>query len=119
MRSQQYRLIWIASAFSVLMVSPGWASEVAETQNRQATGGQAEIKQSTSSQEIPGLNEFEQPATTLDEWREQIAQTTIVPITEIRLSVTDVGVEVNLETADGQLSEPSTSVVGNIDGGNS
>ncbi|MUL35004.1 TonB-dependent siderophore receptor [Gloeocapsopsis sp. AAB1 = 1H9] len=113
MQSQQRQLTWIASAFSILIVSPVWASEVAETQNRQAAGGQTEIKQSTSSQEIPALNEIEQPATTLDEWRDQIAQTTTVPITGIRLSVTDVGVEVILETADGQLSEPSTSVVGN------
>ncbi|AFZ33131.1 TonB-dependent siderophore receptor [Gloeocapsa sp. PCC 7428] len=103
MRSQQYQLIWIASAFSILIVSPSWASEAVETQ----------YQDSTSSQEVLALNEFEQPATTLDEWRDQIAQTTIVPITGIRLSATDAGVEVILETADGQLSEPSTSVVDN------
>ncbi|MBE9193653.1 TonB-dependent siderophore receptor [Gloeocapsopsis crepidinum LEGE 06123] len=103
MPSQQYQLIWIASAFSILMVSPSWASEVVKTQH----------KHSMSSLEIPTLNEFAQPATTLDEWHEQIAQTTIVPITGIRLSTTDAGVEVILETAEGQLSEPSTSVVDN------
>ncbi|MES1022913.1 TonB-dependent receptor [Gloeocapsa sp. BRSZ] len=103
MRSQQYQLIWIASAFSILIVSPSWASEAVETQKWQAT----------LSQTLSALNEINQPATTLDEWRDQIAQTTIVPITEIRLSATDAGVEVILETADGQLSEPSTSVVDN------
>lgn len=103
MRSQQYQLIWIASAFSILIVSPSWASEAVETQKWQAT----------LSQTLSALNEINQPATTLDEWRDQIAQTTIVPITGIRLSATDAGVEVILETADGQLSEPSTSVVDN------
>ncbi|OKH28346.1 TonB-dependent receptor [Chroogloeocystis siderophila] len=113
MQSQQYRLIWIASAFSIIIVSPSWASEVKEAESWQEIGEHIELKHSTSPQEIPALNKFEQPATTLDEWRDQIAQTTIVPITGIRLSTVDVGIEVILETADGQLSEPSTSVVNN------
>lgn len=113
MRSQLQRLIWITSALSVLMISPVWASEGEEFQTRQEPGEQAEMKLPVPDHEILSLNEIEQPATTLDEWLDQIAQAAIVQVTDIRLNAIDAEIEVILETSDEQLSEPSTSVVGN------
>lgn len=63
--------------------------------------------------ELTELTESEDPATTLDERLAQMAQAETSQITGVRLNVTDAGVEVVLETANGQLSAPSTSVVGN------
>lgn len=76
----------------------------------------------TSAPEVPRLNELDHPATTLEEWASQlssenqaIAQSSTSPIqiTAIRLNPTSQGLEVILETADGQLRSPITSVVGN------
>lgn len=59
------------------------------------------------------FSELEQPATTVDAWLAQIAQASIAQITGIQLNATNGGIEVILETAEGQLTEPLTSVVGN------
>jgi iron complex outermembrane recepter protein len=59
------------------------------------------------------FSELEQPATTIDAWLAQIAQASIAQITGIQLNATNGGIEVILETAEGQLTEPLTSVVGN------
>jgi iron complex outermembrane receptor protein len=62
--------------------------------------------------DILQLSGLEQPATTVDEWMTQIAQS-LVQIVGVEVNPTDTGVEVILETADGQLATPVTSVVGN------
>jgi iron complex outermembrane receptor protein len=113
MRSQQRQLIWITSVLSFLIVSPVWASEIAAPENQQKTDRQAETNSATLSSEIASVNAIEQPAATVDEWLDQIAQTESITVTGVRLNRTDVGVEIILETAEGQLSEPLTSVVGN------
>ena len=59
--------------------------------------------------EIPHLNELENPATTVGEW---LAQLTI-QITDVQLNPTENGIEIVLETTEGQLPIPSTSVTGN------
>lgn len=113
MRSQQQQSVWITGVLLSLMVSPVWAIEKQEFPNQQETARQIEINSSTLSDEIPLRNPIEQPATTIDEWLDQIAQASIIQITEIRLNAVNIGVEVILETANGQLPESSTSVVGN------
>jgi len=62
--------------------------------------------------EIPHLSEVERLATTVDEWMAQVEQAS-TEITNVRLNSTGNGIEIVLETAEGQLSTPSTSVVGN------
>lgn len=51
-------------------------------------------------------------ATTVDEWMTQIAQAT-VQITGVRVETTEVGLQVVLETAAGELSAPTTRSLGN------
>lgn len=60
----------------------------------------------------PLLSNLDQSATTVDEWMQQIAQS-LVQVTGVQVNPTDTGIEVILETADGQLATPATSVVGN------
>ncbi|NCJ05935.1 TonB-dependent siderophore receptor [Synechococcales cyanobacterium C] len=52
------------------------------------------------------------PATTVTEWMQRIAQS-LTQVTDVQVNPTDTGVEVILETAEGQLAAPITSVVGN------
>ena len=54
----------------------------------------------------------EQPALTVTEWAERIAQA-LVTITDVRVEETEAGLQVVLETADGALTAPTESVVGN------
>ena len=61
---------------------------------------------------IPQLSNIDQPATTVDEWVQQMAQA-VVQVTGVQVNPTGTGVEVILETAEGQLATPVTSVVGN------
>jgi iron complex outermembrane receptor protein len=60
---------------------------------------------------IPQLSTFEQPATTIDEWMSQIAQS-LVQVNDVQVSATEAGLSITL-TATGQLQQPPTSVVGN------
>jgi len=52
-------------------------------------------------------------ATTIEEWLTQIAQSNVVEVTGIRLMNTATGLEVIVETREGEVSQPSSSVVGN------
>jgi iron complex outermembrane recepter protein len=106
MQSQQ--LVWITSILSMVMASPVWAGEL-KPQNPQ-DDRQTNANQVIPSSEILSLNQMEQPATTISEWVEQIAQAA-VRVTGIRVNNTETGVAVILD-AEGQLAEPVTSVVG-------
>ncbi|MBE7385520.1 MAG: TonB-dependent siderophore receptor [Leptolyngbya sp. SIO1E4] len=53
-----------------------------------------------------------QPATTVTEWMAQI-EASLVQITNVRLEDTEAGLQVILETADGELVTPTTTVSGN------
>jgi iron complex outermembrane receptor protein len=55
----------------------------------------------------------EQPATTVAEWLTRIAQAAVVQITNVQVNSTETGIEVVLETSEGQLLTPSTQVIGN------
>lgn len=52
------------------------------------------------------------PATTVDEWRQQIAQADRIEITKVQFEATEVGLTLQLET-NGKLATPETSVAGN------
>jgi len=57
-------------------------------------------------------DEIGSPATTIDEWLQQIAQADLVEITNVQLEPTDAGLMLRLET-DGELAALETSVTGN------
>ncbi|XQQ06910.1 MAG: TonB-dependent siderophore receptor [Leptolyngbya sp. IPPAS B-1204] len=102
--------LWLVglTGVAVMLVAPVAGAE------EKARNGEG---RSASSSYSPATSHFrsdqEYPATTIDEWLNQIAQTAAVTITGIQLEPTDIGVEIILETAAGQPSEPSSSVVGN------
>lgn len=63
--------------------------------------------------DIPYLSEIEPPLTTVEAWTGEFAQSTVVQIVGVQLNVTETGIEILLNTTDGQLATPTTSVVGN------
>ncbi len=90
--------LWFAGIASIVAVQPVWAD--------------VGLVEGMGERDIPHLNEIES-AKTIDEWRMQMAQASVVRVTEVRLNSTDTGIEVILVTPDGQLPISSTSVVGN------
>ena len=62
--------------------------------------------------EMPSYREMEQPATTLDEWMAQI-EASIIQIVGVRVEETATGLQIVLETAEGELATPITTVSGN------
>ena len=56
--------------------------------------------------------EIKQPARSIAEWRSQIAQS-LVEITAVRLNQTETGLEVVLETPQGEILQPVTLTLGN------
>ncbi|MEM7794615.1 MAG: TonB-dependent siderophore receptor [Cyanobacteria bacterium P01_C01_bin.118] len=101
----------LAGTISVLSVQTATRAEVSTpplsspSQGRRQ-GDDAEPQLTTN---IPQLTELDQPATTVDEW---LAQTPLVQITDVRLAETETGLQVVLETADGELPTPTTSTSG-------
>lgn len=55
----------------------------------------------------------DRPATTLEEWRTQIAQAAVVEVTGVRIESSDTGLAVILETSGEALAAPATSTIGN------
>lgn len=98
---------WFLGIALIVTIQPVWAD----------VGLTEEIESGNETREqhipnIPHLSEIEHPTTTMDEWLMQIAQASIVQVTEVRLNPTDTGIEVILVTPQGQLPIPSTSVNG-------
>jgi iron complex outermembrane recepter protein len=60
----------------------------------------------------PHLSNFDQPATTVEEWIAQI-EASLVQITNVRVETTETGLQVILETAEGFLEVPETRSIGN------
>ncbi|MEM9005703.1 MAG: TonB-dependent siderophore receptor [Cyanobacteria bacterium P01_F01_bin.86] len=56
--------------------------------------------------------EAQPPATTVDEWVAQI-EASLIQITDVRVEETEAGLQVILETAEGELAAPTTQTVGN------
>ncbi|WP_289500650.1 TonB-dependent siderophore receptor [Gloeocapsopsis sp. IPPAS B-1203] len=78
----------------------------------QTDTGSSSVQKQQSDSSIPRLNNLNQPATTVDEWMSQIAQTSVVQITGVRLNAAAAGLEIVLETV-AELSIPKTYVVDN------
>ncbi|MEM1279050.1 MAG: TonB-dependent receptor plug domain-containing protein, partial [Cyanobacteria bacterium P01_H01_bin.152] len=60
----------------------------------------------------PDSSSSPQPATTVDEWLAQI-EASLVQIVGVRLEETVAGLQIVLETAEGELTAPTTTVSGN------
>ncbi|MBD2091395.1 TonB-dependent siderophore receptor [Microcoleus sp. FACHB-1515] len=86
MVEQRCRLIWVTGVLSILLTTPAVA-------------------------EVPEVVQSEPPATTIDEWRAQIAQAT-VSVTDVRMEITEAGLSIALD-AEGTLAPASTSTIGN------
>lgn len=92
-------------AGTVLLTTPAvWAEE------QDGGSGRAGERESGRVDTVaPGVEVEE---LTGNEWMQQIAQS-IVQVTGVQVNLTDTGVEVVLETAEGQLASPTTSILGN------
>lgn len=55
---------------------------------------------------------YDEPATTVEEWIAQI-EASLVQITGVRVETTESGLQVVLETTEGELSTPATQTIGN------
>lgn len=82
-------LVLCLSGFLVLAGAPSWASEATQRETLKI--------------------ESEEP--TAADWMNRIAQA-LMTITDVRVEETEAGLQVVLETADGTLAEPTSSVVG-------
>lgn len=109
---QQQSTIWLTAVLALLMGSPSLASEGESRLHQLPAREQINLDQLIPSSEIPTVNEVAQPATTIAEWLAQIEATETVPITEVRLNPSNVGIDVILETTNRQLSEPVTTTEG-------
>ncbi|MEM8545258.1 MAG: TonB-dependent receptor [Cyanobacteria bacterium P01_H01_bin.119] len=79
--------------------------EVLDAPTTQATTAKASISPLASAP-------LSQPTTTVTDWIAQI-EASLVQITNVRLEATEAGLRVILETADGELTAPTTTVSGN------
>jgi len=102
------RLFWLTGIFSAVVLSA--AAAKAETQIRVADPA-TDPQGSDRATAIAGID-LPQPATTVAEWIAQI-EASRVQITGVRVESTETGLQVVLETADGELSTPTTETVGN------
>lgn len=62
--------------------------------------------------EMPSYNEMAQPATTVEEWLAQI-EVSLTQITGVQIEETATGLQIVLETAEGELATLTTQTVGN------
>lgn len=96
----------VFTSMSLGLVQPAWAQDEEQSQNS-TTNDQGQITNDSALQ----LSDLNQPATTVDEWMAQSAQTQ-VQVTGVRVTTTETGLEIILE-ASKPLEPPTTSVVGN------
>lgn len=118
-------LVWVRVAVALSLVSGAIAmglpveaqEEGAEPQplvvGQPSLAGQRSNDQGQITNDfIPQLSESDQPATTVEDWIAQI-EAARVQITRVRVETTDAGLQVILETAEGELSVTETRTVGN------
>jgi iron complex outermembrane recepter protein len=105
MRIQVQQLVLVTRVLPLLAVFPiGMLPAIAIEPSPETS--------STEASAVPQLNEIEQPATTVDEWVTQLAQSSIVQITDVRLTSSPNGIEVVLETPEGAIAVPPASTIG-------
>jgi iron complex outermembrane receptor protein len=98
MARQWQRWRWVNGVVFLLIAQPAWAQDF-------------EHESSEPVSAIPALSELKQPATTVEEWVSQFPARQ-VQITGVQINITEVGIEVILEST-GDLNAPLTSIVGN------
>ncbi|MBE7384641.1 MAG: TonB-dependent receptor [Leptolyngbya sp. SIO1E4] len=111
---------WLSgfSLFSLLILASGQGAKAQALTGQFAS--EVEVASETDTQAVNLLSptpplphsEFPQPATTVAEWMAQI-EASRVQITNVRVESTDAGLQLILETADGELAAPTETVSGN------
>lgn len=112
-------MVALAGSLVGALALPGWAQDeqerdeglvLSDAPNGQPNRQVTELPLSTA--EIPQLSELEQPTTTIEDWIAQI-EASLVQITGVRVEETEAGLQIVLETADGNLTVSETRSVGN------
>lgn len=93
------KLLFVVSLSSVFVSQAAWANTSLENTNL-----------ATPAQPLSGQVH---PATTVKDWMAQIKESQ-VQITDVRLEKTEAGLQVILESANGTLATPATTVVENV-----
>ncbi len=97
MKQKLFFDLGIVGAICLLAIAPVKAQEVA--------------KEGTSSSDIPKLSDIQIPYTSVEDWL--FAQTEVIQVTRVRLSSTDDGLEIILETPASDNLQISTTSEGN------
>ncbi|MBD3883990.1 TonB-dependent siderophore receptor [Phormidium tenue FACHB-886] len=84
--------MWLAAIASIITIQPVWADVGASEDERRVA---------------------QEQSAAVNEWLTEMAQVSIVEVTEVRLNSTDAGLEIILVTQNGQLPLPTPSAVGN------
>ena len=118
---------WVGRGASLLLIVTGLVGTQSLSARAQVTepeDGLAEAetlaKPSPTEVEPPptvidvetATTDLEQPATTVDEWVAQI-EASLVQIIDVRVEETEAGLQIVLETAEGELAAPTPQTVGN------
>ncbi len=97
------RLVWlIGRVLPLLLLTTPASAEVMRDRN-----------DSLSESQLPHLNDIQQPTTTVKEWLSQIAQNSVVQVTGVQANPTEKGVEVILQTTQGEQLQISDRSVEN------
>jgi iron complex outermembrane recepter protein len=111
---------WVNGAVALAVLSVGFAGQPIGAQEELRNEEVEELRSEDSFTPFPHhsstpllLSEFDQPATTTNEWLAQIAQASVIQITGVQINPTETGLEIVLETTEGQLEIQTTNVVGN------
>ncbi|MGI0487249.1 TonB-dependent siderophore receptor [Pantanalinema rosaneae CENA516] len=108
MNSQVSRHFWISGLLVGLMVLPVQAKEhlphpeTGKPSEVPVAKGAVDQSRSVQQSAIPQIREFPRPATTLKEWQAQV-EAARVQVTGVQLNSIDTGLEIVLQTAEGQL----------------
>jgi iron complex outermembrane receptor protein len=98
--NQQQLILFIGLA-SALVAQPVWAQTSLE-------GVEGEIQPIA---DIPRLSDIDRPLTSVEAWSAQLAQA-LTQVTGVQINPIADGIEVVLETAEGEVVTPTTEVVG-------
>ncbi|MEB3338122.1 MAG: TonB-dependent siderophore receptor [Leptolyngbyaceae bacterium] len=108
------RLAWMVVLSGSLigaLALPSWAQKL-ESDEFLGLSDKLNTQPSLSSARIPQPIQGGNPATTVEEWIAQI-ESSLTKITGVRVEETEAGLQVILETADGELAVPTTQTMGN------
>lgn len=119
MHQRQFGLLTLAGALVCLTIQP--ASAESESPSTEGLAQNSEINRSRDLSEttaiaitaIPRLKDRPRAFTTVREWLAQDTQPKPIQITGVRLNPTEQGLEVILETVDGELPAPTPTTAGN------